>query len=59
MYDEVISLQYPAGVMLLAFADDFALILDGQEKDAIEENNNKSVEIIRRWHVNRSLHLAA
>ena len=59
LYDGLLRLQFPAGVEVLAYADDLALLVKGRHADDIIRLANEAVHMVCEWMEEVGLELAA
>lgn len=58
MYDGVLTLQLPAGVSIVGFADDIVLMVLGETQLQVEVQASEAIRIIEEWMSNHQLQLA-
>lgn len=58
MYDEVLRLKFPAGVVIVGFADDITLEVYGESIEEVELTAAHSIAIVEEWMSSRKLELA-
>lgn len=58
MYDGVLRLALPASVVSLAFADDLAILVSADDRDALERRTNEALREVDTWLITHKLSLA-
>lgn len=58
MYDEVLQLKFPAGVVIVGFADDITLEVYGESIEEVELTSAHAISIVEDWMHSRKLELA-
>lgn len=58
MYDEVLKLKFPVGVVIVGFADDITLEVYGESIEEVELTAEHSIGIVEDWMHSRKLELA-
>lgn len=58
MYDEVLRLEYPVGVVIVGFADDITLEVYGETIEEVKLTTNRSIKVVEARMRSRKLELA-